>query len=247
MQEEVEKQREYYENTAAHYDDACCFDPNDEHHFACAALSGLLRHYHVESVLDVGCGTGRAIDRLQKHHPEIAFTGLEPVKALRDLAVEKGIPAGTLLDGDATKLPFPDGAFDCVMMFGVLHHIPNAGDAVAEALRVAAKLVFISDHNIYGMGSRCTRFGKQIFRDLGLRGLLRRIMTGGKGYHDTDWDGVFYPFSLIDHVPQIRKETVKVHCFSTKTPAVNLYRQASHLAVLGLKKAAVESVDGEAG
>lgn len=243
-QEEVKKQRSYYAKTAAHYDDACCFDPNDEHHFACAALSGLLRHYKVETVLDVGCGTGRAIDRLQRHHPGITFTGLEPVKALRDLAVEKGISEERLLDGDATRLPFPDGAFDCVMLFGVLHHIPNAADAVAEALRVAAKMVFISDHNIYGMGSRSTRIAKQLFRDFGLGGPLRRIMTGGKGYHDTDWDGVFYPFSLIDHIPRIRKQTKKVHCFSTKTPAVNLYRQASHLAVLGLKKAALESVEG---
>ena len=43
---------------------------------------------------------------------------------------------GVALQGDATSLEFPDGAFDVVYSFGVLHHIPQAERAVAEIHRV---------------------------------------------------------------------------------------------------------------
>jgi hypothetical protein len=94
--------------------------------------------------------------------------------------------------------------------------------------------VFISDHNVYGMGSPLTRGLKQLFRDLHHRWLLRLLLTGGKGYHDTDWDGVFYPFSLVDHLDLIRSLAKKVHLFPTRNPGLNIYRQTSHLAVLAL-------------
>jgi SAM-dependent methyltransferase len=43
---------------------------------------------------------------------------------------------GVALQGDATSLAFPDGAFDVVYSFGVLHHIPEVERAVAEIHRV---------------------------------------------------------------------------------------------------------------
>lgn len=43
---------------------------------------------------------------------------------------------GRVLQRDATCLDFPDGAFDVVYSFGVLHHIPAADRAVAEIHRV---------------------------------------------------------------------------------------------------------------
>jgi SAM-dependent methyltransferase len=43
---------------------------------------------------------------------------------------------GRALQRDATSLDFSDGAFDVVYSFGVLHHIPAAGAAVAEIHRV---------------------------------------------------------------------------------------------------------------
>lgn len=232
---EVEKQRRYYETTATSYDECCAFDPNDEHFIAAALLSGLLTHFHVESLLDVGCGTGRALHYLARRHPDIRFHGVEPVAALREVATAKGLGQDQVSAGDACSLTFADEAFDCVSMFGVLHHVRTPEKAIAEAARVSRRLFFISDHNIYGMGSKLTKGGKQLFRDTGLKRLLRLLMTRGKGYHDTDWDGVFYPFSLIDHYGLIRGLAPTVHVFPTKTPAINLYRSASHVAVLAVK------------
>lgn len=42
----------------------------------------------------------------------------------------------SLHKADATRLPFPDGHFDCVYSFGVLHHIPEIDAVLAEVGRV---------------------------------------------------------------------------------------------------------------
>lgn len=44
MVNEIDKQREYYQQTAQSYDSMFTFDPNDEHFIASAILSGLLDH-----------------------------------------------------------------------------------------------------------------------------------------------------------------------------------------------------------
>ena len=232
---DVEKQREFYRQQAQCYDEMCAFDKCDEHYVASAVLCGLFDLYKISSLLDLGCGTGRSLAYLRDHAPKITLSGVEPVEALRQQCLEKGFTAEQIQDGDACQLDLPDASVDCVSMFGVLHHIPAPEKAIQEALRVARRMVIISDHNIYGMGSPATRLLKQSFRILGLRRALGWIMTHGKGYHDTDWDGVFYPFSLIDYFEQIRSQASQVFCFSTKTPAVNLLRNASHVAIVAIK------------
>ena len=233
---EIKKQRAYYARTAHKYDATFTSDPNDGHFMALSLLSGLLSKLDVKSLLDVGCGTGRAMQYLKENTTNITFTGLEPVEELRNEALKKGFSNDQIFDGDATQLPYENNQFDCVSLFGVLHHVRNPEVAIKECLRVAKKAIYISDHNIYGMGSNLTKFGKQALRDVGLRKLLFRLMTQGRGYHDTSWDGVFYPFSILDHIPLIQKNVDTVHCYPTRTFAINLYRDASHVAVLGIKE-----------
>ncbi|MEX1122705.1 MAG: hypothetical protein WED82_11255, partial [Balneolales bacterium] len=56
----LEQQKDYYAKIASSYDNAFAFDPEDEHFIACALFTGLANHYSLQSLLDVGCGTGRA-------------------------------------------------------------------------------------------------------------------------------------------------------------------------------------------
>lgn len=230
----LEKQQRYYAKVASSYNDAFTFDPDDEHFIACSLLTGLASHYRLRTVLDVGCGTGRAIGYLTKSSPSLQLLGVEPVKEMRDAAVASGISESQIIAGDAMALPFPDRHFDCCTAFGVPHHVPNPQRAICEMFRVSSKAVFISDHNIYGMGSPLTRILKQAFRDSHARWLLRMLLTGGKGYHDTDWDGVFYPFSLVDHLDLIRSLSRKIYILPTRNPGLNIYRETSHFAVLAL-------------
>jgi len=232
----VFKGREFYARTAAHYDAACSFDFYDEHFIGSATLCGLIKHYGIRSLLDVGCGTGRAILYIKHRYPDLVLHGVEPVGALRDLAIQKGLLSSEISEGDACQLAFPDASFDCVSAFGVLHHIPNPIEAIREMKRVAKKAIFISDHNVYGMGSAVSKSIKQMFRDCGLKGVLKFILTRGKGYHDTNWDGIFYPFSVVDYLSEIKFEQGQTFTFSTKGCAVNLYREASHIGVFSIKK-----------
>lgn len=136
---EIEKQRQYYKERAASYDQAWAFDEFEEHFVASAALCGLVDLYQVRTILDVGCGTGRSLSYLKEHKPELTLAGIEPVEALRNECYSKGFSESEVRDGDACRLQLPDASVDCVSMFGVLHHIPTPGLAIQEALRVASK------------------------------------------------------------------------------------------------------------
>ena len=114
-------QREYYQKTAAAYDDMHGGDA--EHMFALALLGSLIEFLQIRSVLDIGAGTGRAWKALKSTHPDIQVVGIEPVAGLRAIGHAKGIPPDELMDGDVMSLPFPKNSFDLVCSFGVLHHV----------------------------------------------------------------------------------------------------------------------------
>ena len=46
------------------------------------------------------------------------------------------LPNASFLVGDAASLEFRDASFDLVIEFGVIHHVPNWRDALAETHRV---------------------------------------------------------------------------------------------------------------
>lgn len=233
----VALQRAYYERTAADYD-ALHLREDDEHHTALAWLAGLLHHHGATSVLDVGCGTGRALRYLARHCPDVRLTGIEPSEALRRQALDAGMPAAQMLDGDATALPFADASFDVVCEFGVLHHIERPRRAVEEMLRVARLAVFISDDNHFAAGSALGRRVKQGLHGLGLWPLAYRLRTGGKGYRISEGDGLTYPYSVFDDLEPIRAACASVQCASTAGGGPDLYRTAAHVAVFGLKRQA---------
>ena len=104
-------QRSYYAATAQTYENAHVHE-DDEHFFALAWLAGLMQHYRVGSVLDVGSGTGRALTYLKQRFPESKLIGIEPSTELRAVGHQAGLTAEQLTTGDATKLDFADESFD---------------------------------------------------------------------------------------------------------------------------------------
>ena len=45
------------------------------------------------------------------------------------------LPNATFTEGDVSSLEFPDSSFDLVMDFGIVHHVPNWKNALAEVHR----------------------------------------------------------------------------------------------------------------
>lgn len=237
---ETNIQRAYYSKIANCYHSKYVRE-NDEHFVALSWLSKSLEDFSVTSVLDIGAGTGRAITYLKHNHPGLRIAGIEPVKELREVAYANGISKEELTDGDALQLKFNNNEFDLVCEFGVLHHIRTPEFAVSEMLRVAKKGIFISDINTYGEGSTIERLLKRIIKSLGLWKAAVFVKTKGKGYLLTDGDGLSYPYSVFDNYNQITKQCENISLLSTKKLNIkngmrNLYRTASHVAMLAIKK-----------
>jgi SAM-dependent methyltransferase len=113
-------QDRYYEQTAHFYDEIHVRE-GDEHLIALRYVSGFAKMHGYRSVLDVRCGTGRAIRYFLEKNPEIEVCGIEPEGALARRALEYNlIPATLIKPGVGEKIPFQDQSFDAVCEFGVL-------------------------------------------------------------------------------------------------------------------------------
>lgn len=230
----VDIQREYYAMTASRYDEMH-LDKDEEHRLALAVMLAAVDHLQVQSVLDVGSGTGRTLLFLKHHRPNLRILGVEPVRELREVGHRNGLSLEQLVDGDALRLDVANGAFDLVCAFAILHHIRRPETAVAEMLRTSKKAVFISDANNFGQGSCLARTVKQFINACGLWRAADFVKTKGKGYTITEGDGLAYSYSVFNNYRQIRQQCRSVHLMNTKDGGPNLYRTASHVALLGVK------------
>lgn len=85
----------------------------------------------VGRLLDVGGGTGN-------YAAALAERGWEPIvvdhsPAMLERAAAKGLPVAV---GDASRLPVADASMGAVTLVSMLHHVPDAPAALAEARRV---------------------------------------------------------------------------------------------------------------
>lgn len=87
------------------------------------------------AVLDLGCGTGELAPIFIKSGYDYSGVDIEPE---RIEFARKTYPEGKFLVMDASKLRFPDGHFDQILVTGVLHHLSDdeVRDIVGEMARV---------------------------------------------------------------------------------------------------------------
>jgi SAM-dependent methyltransferase len=87
-------------------------------------------------MLEIGPGPGAATGWLAERVTRL--TALETDETAAAALAER-FPSVTVAVGDATRMSYPDGAFDSVGSFTMLHHVPTAAlqnQVLAEALRV---------------------------------------------------------------------------------------------------------------
>jgi ubiquinone/menaquinone biosynthesis C-methylase UbiE len=233
-QNAIQIQRSYYADTANRYD-SMHVHQDDEHSFALRFMISFMQQLGIESVLDIGSGTGRGLLTLNRAMPDITAIGVEPSAELRQVGYSNGISETQLIDGDAMDLAFDDNSFDLVCEFGALHHIPAPSKAVGEMLRVSRKAIFISDSNNFGQGSKLARLFKQALNSARLWPLADLIKTRGKHYTISEGDGLAYSYSVFNDYRQIKAKCKSIHLLSTVDAGPNLYRTATHVALLGIK------------
>lgn len=124
-------------------------------------LGAVIRTLKPRRVLEVGCGNGINLLLLASQFPDVAFTGLELTDAgnrvARELQQAEALPpalaaysviTGTdpqafrridFLKGDATAMPFADGAFDLVFTVLSVEQMERVRDkALTEIARVSS-------------------------------------------------------------------------------------------------------------
>lgn len=89
-------------------------------------------------VLDLGCETGRLLDRLATQFPQMRGTGLDLSSEMLRQAREgnRHHPRLIYIQGNAEALPFADGQFDAVFNTLSFLHYPKPEQVFSEVSRV---------------------------------------------------------------------------------------------------------------
>jgi ubiquinone/menaquinone biosynthesis C-methylase UbiE len=122
-------------------------------------IRGLIQKHHeaprlkdlckgrTDKILEIGCGQGVGAKIIYALFNPREYVGIDLDPRMIQRAQLKGqrLENATFLEGDASKLPFDDETFDLAVDFGIIHHIPNWKDALAEVhrtLRLGGEFVF---------------------------------------------------------------------------------------------------------
>jgi SAM-dependent methyltransferase len=84
-------------------------------------------------VLEVGCGTGAFAARLAAELPGVALLAVDTSHRMVELTRERGLLAQLQ---DVQHLLAPDAAYDVVLAFSMLYHVPDLDRGLAEVRRV---------------------------------------------------------------------------------------------------------------
>jgi len=102
-------------------------------------LPSLVQHADLgEDLLEIGPGPGAATEWLRPRVKRLTVLEIDEGAAAK-LAERYAGSNVEVVIGDATKLSYPDGSFDSVGSFTMLHHVPTMAlqnKILAEALRV---------------------------------------------------------------------------------------------------------------
>jgi ubiquinone/menaquinone biosynthesis C-methylase UbiE len=90
----------------------------------------------IQRIIDIGAGTCNVTEVLRQQGLQV-----EPYD-IADLSFVDGTKA-TIYDGK--RLPVPDKYYDVALLLTVLHHAPDPDAIVAEAARVAHRVIIIED------------------------------------------------------------------------------------------------------
>jgi len=127
-------------------------------------LLDLLKAKDVQSILDVGCGTGPIYEliKISGGKWDFGYKGTDYSPAMIEVC-QKQFLEGDFEVEDARKLTEPNSSWDCVLLMHCLDHLDDYKAAIAEAARVAERYVLIvlwrpfvadgvrlNDRNMYG-------------------------------------------------------------------------------------------------
>jgi SAM-dependent methyltransferase len=116
-----------------------CPSPEWAEHIQTDVLPSLTEHADLgDDMLEIGPGPGAATEWLRHRVKRLTVLEIDDEAAAKLTQKYAGGNVEVVI-GDATKLSYPDGSFDSVGSFTMLHHVPTLAlqnKILAEALRV---------------------------------------------------------------------------------------------------------------
>ncbi|MFL5997018.1 MAG: class I SAM-dependent methyltransferase [Streptomyces sp.] len=168
--------QEFFSARAADWDSRF---PDDGPAFAAAVAELGLRVG--DSVLDAGCGTGRALPPLRAAvGPSGVVVGADLTPAMLEAAVRAGRDRdGRLLLADVAALPLRSRSLDAVFGAGLISHLPRPAENLRELARVVRPGGVLALFHPIGRAALAARQGRQITpEDLRAEPNLRPLLAG---------------------------------------------------------------------
>ena len=139
------------------------FSYNGKRQMSRQIIEGIAKHVRLPDGgkgLDVGCGSGALTIAVAKRNPNAQMVGLDRwgkeyasfnKPLCESNAKAEGVCNTSFVQGDATKLAFPEGSFDAVVSNYVYHNIPTKDRQalLLETLRVLKKGGAFAIHDIF--------------------------------------------------------------------------------------------------
>jgi len=145
---------ETYSRLAKEYDDQAnllsCWG-----HGAQRAFALLRRKSDCRTVVDMGCGSGRALLQLASSSRSLVqFIGIDPARNMRQIAVQRCASCSniTILDGSFERIPLEPGSVDYLYSIFAFHWTTDLDISVKELARILKPtgemdIFFIGRHN----------------------------------------------------------------------------------------------------
>ncbi|MFH1009118.1 MAG: ubiquinone/menaquinone biosynthesis methyltransferase [Candidatus Latescibacterota bacterium] len=187
--------------------------------------------------LDLATGSGDVAIRCARSHRGVHVVAIdfvhEMVLAAKRKVRTRGLDqAISLSEGDATHIPFPDHAFDCVGMAFGIRNIPDRNRALSEMVRVAVPGGKVLVLELTTPENR--------FLHLGYCFLLRRVLPGIAGLFSDDRGAYDYLGESIVAFPTKEEFLEKMRAAGIQdSRAIALTLGTCHLFV-GAKKGAID-------
>lgn len=110
------------------------------------SLISIIKPLHAKTILDVGCGEGFSLSKIQEQHIGVSLKGIDYSRKAISIG-KKMFPKLSLKKGSIYKLPYKNNAFDLVLCTEVLEHLNDPQKGCEEALRVSKKYIVFSVPN----------------------------------------------------------------------------------------------------